>query len=752
MSRLLRVLVPFCALLLAVGCNNFQPHGTIPPESNVPPPVVQENTISGIVFAGLVNGATINAFSISDTDGSDGTNLGTATTDASGAFTVSLSTTPSGLVRVEATGGTYTSEYDGSTVSNTAKFTVLVPSASSNPTGIVVSYISSLEDAAAVGMAKGAKAQDGTTGVSGSVSGSLPQADTFLLAFFGLSSSAVIRTLAPAFDAASITSNPDGFTAGMVKGAVLDCAAAASKSDPGAYMTALFEDIVDLLWDGEANGTPVPLGSGTLASTAGTTDFLFCLNDYVVNGAAIKSNGITATEVAPLVNNVNGGVTNSVLTPKSNGLNAGSSGAISTAAFGGAQYLFIAARSQGVVVVDITDPTNPTPTVKAWTSVYTTNFNKMPIGGVVPIVGRSSHPQVLVFAYATTYNSPSRHVAILNAQLLATGDPASAADQAAIVDEEFDLTLKAAGPVQFSGGLADVAGGIPDPQRHGVWLATSDGYLFVDVTTTPPTQGTLYPVDTGQFLAENLGGDITHGLLLTGNYDGVQLIDLNAQISYDLDQTYQSTNELTDIDADSIDSNYQVGIITKEDEPYASFINLGTIVKTPPATPGASGTFIPATSNGFAQVALGSGYSPTISGSAVDSTTHYVTMMAGYSVDVAVGQIANPAASGTWPGLNDWVWYTIPNSPEFTGWDIAKDPHAVGAVYNLQTKKGYGYLLDGSTFQRALQIDMDAFYKMTRSTTDPHQPLGDPGASGGPFKAITWGVAPMAKKPSGGDK
>ena len=108
--------------------------------------------------------------------------------------------------------------------------------------------------------------------------------------------------------------------------------------------------------------------------------------------------------------------------------------------------------------------------------------------------------------------------------------------------------------------------------------------------------------------------------------------------------------------------------------------------------------------------------------------------MAGYSNDLAVGQIQDPAsvaAGGAWNGLSDWVYYTIIGFP----YTYATDPHAVAAV-NIKGKS-YGYLLNGSTSPTGVvQIDMSALLAMPRAGTTGdavHRAATSPTAAGGPI-------------------
>jgi hypothetical protein len=121
--------------------------------------------------------------------------------------------------------------------------------------------------------------------------------------------------------------------------------------------------------------------------------------------------------------------------------------------------------------------------------------------------------------------------------------------------------------------------------------------------------------------------------------------------------------------------------------------------------------------------------------------------MAGYSDDIAVGQLQDPASvtgSATWQGLSDWRYFTLTRSPELSHYSYATDPHSVGVVYNNLTKKSYGYVLDGSNnYRGVVQVDLAGFLALPDANDDSADAHAlksgtDPAASGGPIREITW--------------
>ena len=100
--------------------------GSPTPPGSVTPPVVPPtvapavSTISGVVYNALTGGAVVSAYLVQP-DGSNGVAIGTSSpTGADGSFSIALSASPSGMVRLVAVGGSYVSEADGKTQTNTA--------------------------------------------------------------------------------------------------------------------------------------------------------------------------------------------------------------------------------------------------------------------------------------------------------------------------------------------------------------------------------------------------------------------------------------------------------------------------------------------------------------------------------------------------------------------------------------------------------------------------------------------------------
>ena len=669
-------------------------------------------SISGTATKGPITSATVTVYLVNAVTAALGDVIGTGTTDADGNFNVPLSTSPEGPVAVVIKGGSYISEVDsGTTVTSTSPACAMVASFTPGLSGLSVTPLSDMVCAVA----------ESTGSIKGSAATAIGDANALIMGVYGLTSSP--DTIKPDFSSGGVSSGSDGGKLALVLAALDKLASdlvGSGKLPSGSrddLYKALSDDISDGKFDGLKGSDVVPLGTGALPFTAGSTDFIGALSSIP---SSVFGGADTSAEVSKIASGVG------TVAPPSVGISATSSGAMSTLASGGHQYLFVAARQKGVQKVDITDPANPVvlgPT-DGWNGAdLVNNFSTGNVGGAQVITGLAAGAQVLVFSYS------ANHIALVNPD---TG----------AVTYEGDTSVS--GSTGFSGGSAYIAGAIP-VAGSGAWLATTDGYQFLDANATiagaaDPVVTTSYDLFSGQQLAENMGGDISHGYLFAPNYSGIQLVNvaeasngLPVLGSFGLDPAYTSSFSLNNFDGGSVDSGYKVGILTYEDTSNALFIDMSKI-----AADTDTKLFTPGATNGLAEVTFATSSYVALSGSAVDPVTHQALLMAGYSNDLVVAQLQNPASvaeGDSWMGASNWVNYTF-----MSAYNYATDPHAVAVINN--SGKSYGYLLNGSSNPVGIeQIDMGGLLGMARAGTtgdDAHKPGSDPTVSGGPIMAIDF--------------
>lgn len=729
-TRYSGIVLTLLAVGMLAGCGGSS---TSSPSTSSSGPLV-----SGAAVKGLITGATVTVYELT-TAGTLGGVVGSGTTDASGKFSFHLDSTPTGPGAIVISGTVqYKSEWTGAMVTSNSTMCAMVVDLSMGRTGLSITPLSDMACSRVRKLVSGG----GTSTIA-----AIGTADTFVKGIYGLGASPVDVT--PKFDHVADRAT-DGGKLAMILVALdklrvdLIAAGKVSPASSDGIYTALSDDISDGTYDGKKDGADISLGtvSGvpvTLPFTAGSTDFVAAAGSLATDPTKVfldaTSSVADTSAISTSVSTITPGL--GTVSPASVGLCATSSGAMSTLAFGGNQYLYVAARLKGVEKVDITNPAAPVVkgTADGWAGAsLATHFTSTgSIGGATVVSGLTAGTQLLVFSYGETH--------------IVLADPITGA-----VTWEGDLVLTN-GIVSFSGGSAYIAGAIP-VSGTGAWLATSDGYQFFDANASiaagagaAPVITATVAIDPTQQLAENLGGDVCKGMMIFApNYNGLQVVNLTAKPnlpvgSYTADLSTASNITDTYFDGGSMDSKLGVGIMTNEDTSYASFINMNSVAASGVAASGVAATFVPAATNGTAAVTFNTTSYPQFSGSAVDSSTDQALFMAGYSSDIAVGQIQDPAVGGTWQGLTDWVDYSLSSSSTMSSYAYATDPHAVAVVNN--GGKSYGYLLDGSSSPTGVvQIDMAALLAMPRAGTSGdalHQALADPTA------IPVSGVAPITE-------
>src|SRR5512133_3897 len=152
------------AALLLAGCGGGSGSGSGSGDGG--PGAVTSGTLTGTATKGPVSGATVQAFAIDN--GTRGSQLGSATTDASGNFTMTMRPY-SGVVMLQVRGGSYMDEATGVRMNmlSADELTCVVPAinvtAGSTTPGIQVTSLTSMAQAWAEHMAGGMSATNATT-------------------------------------------------------------------------------------------------------------------------------------------------------------------------------------------------------------------------------------------------------------------------------------------------------------------------------------------------------------------------------------------------------------------------------------------------------------------------------------------------------------------------------------------------------------------------------------------------------------
>ncbi len=252
-------------------------------------------SVTGQAIQNGMNGASITAASVNP-DGSDGSSLGTAKADTNGNFSMVIAPPQSGPVRFRASGGSYVSEQDRTTISSPSPLSALLPSLQSNLSSLSINPLTTFEDSLAQGniLLKGQP----------------------LLIALGNSTSSIEQDYGISTDPSTLTPlyTPDavGTDAGrlaLTLGAIVNEDELSCPSAPGGLVSALTSDLSDGVFDGTILGTPVSYCGGNLATIAGTAQFSDALSGlqqltlatsgFTFGGALneLSLNGVSAADV-----------------------------------------------------------------------------------------------------------------------------------------------------------------------------------------------------------------------------------------------------------------------------------------------------------------------------------------------------------------------------------------------------------------------------------------------------------------------
>jgi hypothetical protein len=269
-----------------------------------PPPPTQ-GTISGSAVKGPVSSATVTAYAISN--GTMGAALGSAKTDAHGAFTIAVADY-SGPMMLRMQGGTYTDEATGSPMNMLSAdvLTCVVPTitvtSGSTMSGIQITPLTSMAYAWARNMAGGMTAANITTANAGVGT-----------AYLGMGVDIVMTPpidplVAGSANGASVQSK----NYGMLLAAMSQEAKDLGMTSSSAMMTAMIEDASDGIMDGMMAGVAIGMtgmggmmGGGNMMTTAGTTTLATAMATFINNPMVNKSGVTSVAEMQDLMTQLN---------------------------------------------------------------------------------------------------------------------------------------------------------------------------------------------------------------------------------------------------------------------------------------------------------------------------------------------------------------------------------------------------------------------------------------------------------------
>lgn len=649
----------------------------------VDPGTATAATLSGQVYAAGVSGAVVSVYLADVAGAATGAALATATTDSLGRYSLTLPTVPGGPVLVVAVGGTYTSEADGSTQTLGTLATLLASIAA----GANTAHINPLTNTIAAAAAR-LLAQGGLT-----LAQALAQAAAVVNPLFGVAALSADPSLLLVDPLATAG---DGWWLAALLGTLEQLRVNAAIPAAALYQ-ALRDDAADGRLDGLQGTLPVSLGgAGTAASTLAASLFTTQWSG-AANAYAASQPRYAAATVA-----ISGALQASA---QAAGLAIGSSGSIAPllTQAGGTQ-LYFAARGDGLVMLDMSDPAHPVASrlaainraVMRNTSVSPATGSFSSLDGIV-INPTPINTAARAKVFAILYSYASKTVVSVN---LTDG----------VVADSVALPISKS--TQFSGASASIAGGIADGKRGRIWLATGDGLLGVDPSNLQAPVLTIAQ-PTGTQINENLGGDPAKDIVYSPDYQNRGLVVFNlAEVkAYVMDNTaWRSTvgsfANGSEVDGVALDSQYSVAVMNLEGS-----TSIGVMAYTTPS--GAAGE-VGSLSAGARFKAFASA-GTSLAGAAIDPVSH-TGLFVGEGAGLAVGVLDDPAGA-SWAGFSRFVRAGT-TSYRFE----PHDPHTVGA-FSIAGKP-YGFVLQGSSKPyRVGVIDLTAFLAAPTSggalVTDP---------------------------------
>lgn len=249
--------------------------------------------ISGLAIKGPVGHATMTAYAISA--GQIGAQIGSATTDASGSFSMQIGSY-AGPVLLQMSGGSYTDEATGSTMAMAAGdvLTAVMPSvaAGASISGVQVTPLTAMAQA---------MAQHLTGGITDA---NIAAANTAIGNHFSVSDILHVVPMNPLLSGSAAGTSQDAQNYGMTLAAMSQSAKTLGLSSSSSMVTAMMNDASDGTLDGKAGATSIQMGgmggAMMLPANAGTSGMGAAMNAFITSPQ--NKSGLTTS---PLLNQLN---------------------------------------------------------------------------------------------------------------------------------------------------------------------------------------------------------------------------------------------------------------------------------------------------------------------------------------------------------------------------------------------------------------------------------------------------------------
>jgi hypothetical protein len=258
-------------------------------------------TISGTAVKGPVNGGTVTAYGI-NANGTKGAQIGTATTNAQGNFSVNVGNY-SGAVMLQLSGGQYRDEATDQLMNmyqNTV-MTALIPTITAGGTigNIEITPVTSMAQTWAQNMS------------GGMTQANIAAANSAMGQFFNIGDILTTHPMDPLVQGSGAGANQDQRNYGMTLAAMSQEAYELAMPYSSGIVTAMMGDASDGTMDGMMSGSNISMGGMggmmggiMMQSTAGTSDLASAMTAFIDNITYNRS-GLTTTDMQTLIDKLN---------------------------------------------------------------------------------------------------------------------------------------------------------------------------------------------------------------------------------------------------------------------------------------------------------------------------------------------------------------------------------------------------------------------------------------------------------------
>jgi len=254
--------------------------------------VASEGVIGGTGLKGPVGNATVTAYAVSG--GSPGAQIGTAMTDASGKFSLSIGNY-SGPVMLQLSGGSYADEATGAMMNMAAGdvMTAILPTVAAGATvsGIQITPLTSMAQTAAQHLS------------GGMTDANIASANTAIGTYFMVSDILHVQPMNPLVTGSGSAGSQDAINYGMVMGAMSQYAKSLGMTSSSAFVTAMMNDASDGMMDGKMDQSAVTMGGMgmgvAMPGAVGTSGLASAMSTFA--SSAQNKSGIPASMMQPLI-------------------------------------------------------------------------------------------------------------------------------------------------------------------------------------------------------------------------------------------------------------------------------------------------------------------------------------------------------------------------------------------------------------------------------------------------------------------